>query len=268
MKFTTRILVLIFVLLMAGLLSSNMILKKQYDAMDKSDIYWTYDKVLEQPFKYLNITGGNGTNIYYEPSAKPSVRLLQEWVLYHHGEVKASVRNDTLFLNFDYNPASPFEKAWLRVNTPLRIFSPELLSVTGNNTHFEMQKVKQKSINVNLTGKSQFEVESMSKTMDTVNIYQRDSSAIVFEISPEYLTNVVTDNTRIGFSANNITQTNRNESMSINSVNADIGGHCLLDIGHAQIQSLQLHIQDSSAIILSGGALKKFNNVSSNNKLQ
>src|SRR4051812_12736602 len=171
MKFTTRILLLIGVFMIAGLLLSNMIFKKQYDAMDKSDIYWTYDKVLEQPFKYLNITGGNGTNIYYEPSAKPSVRLLQEWVLYHHGEVKASVRNDTLFLNFDYNPASPFEKAWLRVNTPLRIFSPELLSVTGNNTHFEMQKVKQKSINVNLTGKSQFEVESMSKTMDTVNIY-------------------------------------------------------------------------------------------------
>jgi len=108
----------------------------------------------------------------------------------------------------------------------------------------------------------------MSKTMDTVNVYQRDSSEIVFEISPEFLTSVITDNTRIGFSATNTTQTNRNESMSINSVNADIGGHCLLDIGHAQIQSLQLHIEDSSAIILSGGTLKKLNNVSSSNKLQ
>ena len=65
MKFTTRILVLIFALLIVGLFSSNMILKEQYDAMDKSDIYWTYDKILEQPFKYLNITGGNETNIYY-----------------------------------------------------------------------------------------------------------------------------------------------------------------------------------------------------------
>ena len=268
MKFTTRILVLIFALLIVGLFSSNMILKEQYDAMDKSDIYWTYDKILEQPFKYLNITGGNETNIYYEPSAKPSVRLLQVWVKYHNGEVKASVRNDTLFLNFDYKPASPFEKVWLRNSAPVRIFSPELLSVTGTNTHFEMQKVKQKSIKVNIAGKSRFEVESMSKTMDTVNVYQRDSSEIVFEISPEFLTSVITDNTRIGFSATNTTQTNRNESMGINSVNADIGGHCLLDIGHAQIQSLQLHIQDSSAIILSGGTLKKLNNVSSSNKLQ
>src|SRR5437762_7768839 len=186
MKFTTRILVLIFVLIIAGLLSSNMILKKQYNAIDKSDIYWTYNKVLEQPFKYLNITGGNETNIYYEPSAKPSVRLLQEWVKYHNGKIKASVRNDTLFIDFDYKPANPFEKFWLSNAAPVRIFSPELLSVTGNNTHFEMQKLKQKSITVNMSGKSKFEVESMYPELDSINVSQSDSSAVVFEMSPDY----------------------------------------------------------------------------------
>src|SRR5689334_8827309 len=110
MKLTTRILICIFILMIAGLLSSNIILKKQYDALDKSDIYWTYNKIMEQPFKYLNITGGNGTNIYYEQSKKPSVRLLREWVNYHNGEVKAVVKNDTLFLNFDYSPPNLFEK--------------------------------------------------------------------------------------------------------------------------------------------------------------
>jgi hypothetical protein len=33
----------------------------------------------------------------------------------------------------------------------------------------------------------------------------------------------------------------------------------VLNLGHAQVQALQLHIADSSAIILSGGALKKMN---------
>jgi len=66
MKLTTRILMLMLIVMIGGLLSSNMILKKQYDALDKSDIYWTYNKILEQPFKYLDITGGNGTNIFYE----------------------------------------------------------------------------------------------------------------------------------------------------------------------------------------------------------
>lgn len=258
MKLTTKIIFMIFIVMIGGLLASNMILKKQYDAIDKSDIYWTYNKILEQPFKYLNITGGNETNIFYEPAAKPSVRLLQEWVKYHNGEIKANVRNDTLYLNFDYKPASPFEKVWLHYAAPVRIFSPELLSVTGNNTHFEMQKVKQNNINVKITGKSSFEVETLNKIMDSVSIYQRDSSEIVFEIAPQYLTSVITDKTRIGFKSTTRDQINKNESISMRSVNADIDGHCLLDIGHAQIQNLRLHAGDSSAIILSGGALKKF----------
>jgi hypothetical protein len=45
--------------------------------------------------------------------------------------------------------------------------------------------------------------------------------------------------------------------MIIQSVNARVEGNSLLDIGHAQIDSLKLYISDSSGIILSGGALKK-----------
>lgn len=47
------------------------------------------------------------------------------------------------------------------------------------------------------------------------------------------------------------------EAMNINSVKANLQGYSILDVGHAQIQSLQLNIADSSAIIHSGGALKK-----------
>ena len=48
------------------------------------------------------------------------------------------------------------------------------------------------------------------------------------------------------------------EAMYIKSVNANLQGYSILDVGHAQIDSLQLKIADSSAIIISGGALKKF----------
>src|SRR5690349_16954698 len=150
MKLTTRILLGILILMIAGLVVSNLVLKKQYNAIDKSDLYWTYNKVFDKPFKHLNITGGNGTNIYYEQNDRPSVRLSREWVAYHHGSIKADVRNDTLFLNFDYIPANLFEKFYLQNAAPVRIFSPELLSVRGMNTNFEMQKLRQKSIQVNI----------------------------------------------------------------------------------------------------------------------
>jgi hypothetical protein len=47
------------------------------------------------------------------------------------------------------------------------------------------------------------------------------------------------------------------EAMVIRAVDADLQGYTLLDLGHAQLGSLQLRIADSSAVILSGGALKK-----------
>ena len=47
------------------------------------------------------------------------------------------------------------------------------------------------------------------------------------------------------------------EAMSIGLVNATMQGYSVLDIGHAQIGLLRLNIADSSAIVLSGGTLKK-----------
>jgi hypothetical protein len=81
-------------------------------------------------------------------------------------------------------------------------------------------------------------MESMSTEMDSLNIIQRDSSAVIFEMSPDY----------------KIT-----ESFHIKNVDANVQGVSVLDIGHAQIDSLQLIIADSSAVLLSGGTLKKKN---------
>ncbi len=244
-------------LLVAGLLSSNMILKKEYDKIDKTDIYWNYKNVLQQPFKYLKIEGGNGTKISFEQSPHGSVRILQEWQRYHGGEIKAHVNNDTLYVNFDFIPASLFEKFWMNGITAVRIFSPELLYVEGINTNIEMFRLKQKSINVNMAGRSRFEVESLVRNLDKLDIAQRDSSEVVFEMSPDYQTTTITDPTRIGVSVTSTQQINSNETMIIQSVNAKVEGNSLLDIGHAQINSLKLYISDSSGIILSGGALKK-----------
>src|ERR1043165_300991 len=138
MKFTSKILLALLIILIGGLLSSNIILKKEYDKVDKSEIYWNYEKVLQQSFKYLKITGGNGTRIAFEQSTKYSVRILQEWKRYHKGEIKAHVTNDTLYINFDFIPSNLYEKWWMRNTTSVRIFSPELLSVEGFNTNFEM----------------------------------------------------------------------------------------------------------------------------------
>jgi hypothetical protein len=262
MKFTSKVLLALGIILVGALLCSNIILKHEYDKVDKSDSYWNYEKVLQQPFKYLKIIGGNGTRIAFEQSEKPSVRVLQEWQRYHGGKIESHVTNDTLFINFNFIPANLFEKFWMQGITAVRIFSPELLSVNGFNTNFQMFKLKQSSIGVNMSGKSKFEVESMIPELDSLNVTASDSSEVVFEMSPDYKAantpKVITVQDKTGgvvtYTAPEIKSS---EAMHIRSVNARLQGYTLLDLGHAQVDSFQLRVADSSAIILSGGALRK-----------
>jgi hypothetical protein len=236
MKLSTKILSAMLLLFIAGLFVSNSILKNEYYKADKSDLYWNYGKILEQPFSHLKIEGGNITKIAFEQSANPSVRVFKDWEGFQKGSVKASVKNDTLFLNFPNTYKDIYEKNWMGWNTLVRIFSPKLLSVTGNDTKFEMFKIKQKNMSVSITGKSEFELESMSTEFDSLHIIQNDSSIVVFEMSPEFKVT---------------------ESFHAKWVDADVKGYSILDIGHGQIDSLKLTIADSSAVLLSGGALKK-----------
>jgi len=269
MKLSSRILLSMLIIIVAGLLLSNIILKKEYNKIDKADLHWNYTDVLTQHFKYLKIEGGNNTKIAFEQNKNCSVRVLNDWQRYHPELIKSFVRNDTLFIKFVYNSNNQNEKDWMKWTTLVRIFSPQLLSVEGFNTNFEMFKVKQKNIAVNMSGKSTFELESMISDMESISVVQKDSASVEFEMSPDYKSNKATDSIvnkgvqihfgdktiDLGASLNDIKS---DEAMNIDSVNADVHGYSILDLGHAQIRSLQLKIADSSAIILSGGALRKF----------
>ena len=193
---------------------------------------------MEQPFKYLRIQGGNVTNVAYEQSKTASVRVFKDWDGYKDARVKAHVKDDTLFISFPNTYKDQYEKRWLEWNTLVRIFSPELLSINGVDTKLEMFRLKQNNLKVSMSGKSSFEVESMQTYFDSLDISGKDSSAIQIEMSPDYLTT---------------------ESFHVKSVTADMKGYSILDIGHAQVDSLRLNVDDSSAVLLSGGTMKKNN---------
>jgi hypothetical protein len=236
MKLTTKILVAFLILLTSGLFASNFALKKIYDRTDKSDVYWTYGKILEQPFHHLKIEGGNISNIAYEQSKTFSVRVLKEWYGYETGAVKAFIKNDTLFVDFPASYQHIYEKEYFKWNTFVRIFSPGLLSVTGHNTKFGMFKMKQGSLSVNLSGKSQFELESLVPSFDSLHVVQGDSSEVVFEMDPNV---------------------KGSHNFHINFLQAQLHDHSMLDVGFAQVDSLKLSVEDSAAVLLSGGAIRK-----------
>lgn len=274
MKLSSVILLTTFTLLLIAMVVSNVLLKKEYDQLDKSNLYWNYKKLLEQPFSHLKIEGGNLTQIAFEQNQRASIRILKNWLETDSSRVKAHVYNDTLFVKFPLIAKDAYEKEFLRRSTIVRIFSPYLWSVEGVNTNFSLYKLKQKSISVTLSGKSNVVVETYLHNLDTLYIKQQDSSRVVFRISPEFENKTAEEQSVIAkaplhvqkdFLNSNNDQTGPGqeaqpvswETLHMKYVDANVQGVSLLDLGHAQIQTLRLTISDTSAIILSGGGLKK-----------
>lgn len=274
MKLSSVILLITFMLLLVAMVVSNILLKKEYDQLDKSNIYWNYKMLLEQPFSHLKIEGGNLTSIAFEQNEKASIRISKNWGEIESSRIKAHVYHDTLFVKFPLVAKDAYEKEHLRRNTMVRIFSPYLWSVNGVNTNFSLYKLKQKSISVTLSGKSNVVVETYLRDLDTLTINQQDSSRVVFKMSPDlenkpvekqHMISKAPLNVHKKFLNSNDNQTGAGpeaqpvswETLHMKYVNANVQGVSILDLGHAQIQALHLKIADTSAIILTGGGLKK-----------
>jgi len=235
-KLSTAIITILVILLVVSVFATELVFKNEYNKRDKNDIYWNYDKILQKPYKYLKIVGGNVTNIIFEPGKNPSVRVLKRWESFkEHNNVTACVKNDTLYLTFKNKYNNINEKDWMQSEVLVRLFAPQLLSVDGSDTNFELQKMKQRSISINLKGKSRLEVETYNHDFDTLNVVQRDSSQVIFEMSPDL---------------------NGSPLMHFNNVSAEMTGYTLLDVGRSYIDHIKLNISDSSAVILSGKSIR------------
>ena len=258
MKWSTKILTALLIVIVAGLLASNIVLKQEYNKLDKNDTYWTYGKLSEQHFKYVKIEGGNSTKIAFEQSPNCSVRVLHDWQRVRPNPIETIIKNDTLYIKFIYSPADEGEKNWMHWLTLVRVFAPELTYVEGFNTNFFMNKMKQKNISVNMSGKSKFEIESFIPDFDSVYVTQKDSSEVVFEMSPEYKpTKPIQNNSQILIKGQPEPNQINREAFTMQSLDATLEGNTLLDVGRGKIQSLKLDITDTSAIILSGHDLRK-----------
>ena len=235
MKLTSKILVVMLGAFVICLLTSNIILKKQYDSADKSDYYWNYNKISTLPFKYLKIEGGNMTNIVFQQQRNCSVRVLDYWGGYNKDSVLTYTSGDTLYLQLVKSPTDLYKKSWMETNVLVRIAAPQLLAIDGYNTNFKMEKLDQKELYINLSGKSRIEVESNTHNFDKIFINQRDSSQIIFEMNPDLKQTPI---------------------IKVKNIFVKMQGVTLLDIGHMKVDNLQLDVAESSAIILSGYNLK------------
>ena len=218
-----------------SLFVSNVILKKRYDSLDKSDIYWNFNKISSKPFKYLKIQGVNVTNIVFTQQKNCSVRVLDYWGGYEKDSIKTYESGDTLHLQFVKSPADFTKKFWMEHSVLVRIGAPQLLAIDCSKTKFIFEKFDQKELTIKLADKSKIEVQSNTHNIDKLEISQQDSSQVLFYMNHELK------------QAPQITAKNAIVKMQ---------GLTLLDIGHIKINNLQLDVTESSTVIMSGYNLK------------
>jgi hypothetical protein len=238
LKLSTTILLLSLVLVTLGLFASNLILRSEYNKLDKKDKFWNYTTILNQPFKHVKINGGNTTNIVFEPSQSTSVRVIKYWEEKNKGSVKTTIKDDTLYISFTDKVNKPDNKYEIDGADLVHISAPQLLSVDGNNTNIQLQSIKQSSLSINAKGKSEIIIESAINNFDNLYITQSDSSKIALEMSPEF------KGSRI---------------INIQHLKADLFNYAQLDIGNGYVNDLKLNIADGSSIILSGKSLGHLN---------
>lgn len=237
MKLSNTILLVSLGIGIAGVFGSTYVLKSEYNKIDKTDPYWNFKKMLDQPFQHLVINGGNVSNVVFEESPHPYVKIMKAWRGADDGSVRSHVNNDTLYVDFDNRYGDLYEKYWLQGVVPVRISAPILKSIKGTNTKLVVDKFNQPDLKIDLHGGSKIQINCFRTSFNTIDVSQADSSLIAFTVSGELFIQ---------------------DSIKINSVVAVGSGTSLLNLRTATIDSLRVELTNNASIALNGYSLTKW----------
>ncbi len=239
MKLSSKLLIAVFLILIMGLVASNLLLKKQFDNPETENEFPGYRTLNTQGFKHLNIHTGNAGKIIYEPSNKPRFMVgtyLNDSML---NLMKNKVSNDTLYIEFPKGLVEYlYEKGWREYNVPIRLFSPELLSIQVNDSYLELHKMRQSVYQISLHGKSELKMETKLSNLKDLNLSLADSSLVWINYDMEERAYAKTP-------------------VSIENCKAILSGVSHLNMANSRVNQLQLNANEESSVDLTGYNLKK-----------
>jgi hypothetical protein len=187
-KWSTRLLVAVFSLIICSIFASNMTLKNEYDKNRNSfnDPLKGFNKIGNQSFKHIKIENTQVTNpIIFDTSSQSSVFVMpnsqtKEWA------ENIFVQNDTLFIKSDEH--LPEYRTFQSI--PIRIFAPQIETINISKGQLIIHSLNQKSITINLSNHANFELDNAINDLDSFKISINNSSNfnINYHKSPKNLT--------------------------------------------------------------------------------
>jgi hypothetical protein len=232
-KWSTKLLVGIFALVVSSIFASNFILKTEYTKFlnlpkIKKNKYANYLTLSDKPFKHLKIENGNAIGRIILEQNNTFSLLYSDSDAFKSSQhnfiegVKVDILNDTLIIKIE----TKYEKIQSSEVDNIHINASKLLSVTCIDSELEIDKLNQKVFNAFLWGKSQIDVSRDSINTDLLNV----------DIN--------------GFS--NFLWLNDN---SFQTVNAQLNKGAQLDLGRVNVKKLNFNQLEGTSIKLSSETL-------------
>ncbi len=177
MKTSIKIGIALIVIMLSGITYSNLGLKKQYDAIDKSDAFWNYDLREKLTFSKLQIEGGNRAHItIVKEKGKGEIAYnedLKDLISY-------KVINDTLKIVFDKSLEEKSTTMVKRLKHRIGISYDDLETLEIKNGWASLQMEGLEDFKLNLSGASYLELKTESQALNAFDVSLDGNSQLNF----------------------------------------------------------------------------------------
>jgi hypothetical protein len=228
-KWSTRLLVGVFALILCSSFVSTLLLKREYDKPKgaSKDPLKGYEKIVGQPFKHIKMVHCIRSGIELETGEFSSVFVSKG----NRNSIDLGknifVENDTLFITFkgdksDYSMDDV---------TSIRIFTPKVETISMSNSTFTVLSLNSKKLAIQLSDLSYFYLNN--------NIGDADSCKISMAGSSHF----------------SIGNNERDRYINFNVLEADLNKNNHLDLTRANVKNFKINAKDNNTVTLSSELL-------------
>lgn len=170
MKTSIKLLLALFVLIVAGLFYAKYDLKGQYNVLDKSDPYFGFETIDGLTFNHIKIEGGNISHLYIEPSETNSLLIEKQMLEIVTYEISA----DTLTISYPESYTiveNSGRNYWgIRDRSSVIIRYNAVESILARDASIGMELKTQTTFKTQLFGNSNLELFTNEMALQELNI--------------------------------------------------------------------------------------------------
>jgi hypothetical protein len=186
-KWSTRLLVGVFVFTLCSSFASIVLLKQEYDKQKNtiSTPLKGFNQALNQAFKHIKVDECFYTHIMFDTSKQFAVYIDEKSKKEAKWFKSIYIQNDTLFIKSINKDVDVFSNSVTGKSNfedkPIHIYAPEIETITVSQGHFDINSLNQKSITLNLSKTTYFMIKNTFQDLDVLKVSMTDNSSLTLD---------------------------------------------------------------------------------------